>query len=150
MQLQRILAYLLYAIILFGSLFAGSWLTTIIKIWIGRTYRPIPGFIGYTVICILIGLILGTEHLILEFRKPGNWSANKTRLILLVIPSAFCAFYMLIVFATGIPIVIPAFIANTNLFTYISGVFFGYTLLTSFYKKPESNVENTQTPELKI
>ncbi|MCO1602410.1 hypothetical protein [Desulfosporosinus nitroreducens] len=37
-----------------------------IKVWVGRNYRPIPGYIGFSIICIFLGVLLGLEHLVGE------------------------------------------------------------------------------------
>ena len=107
-----------------------------IQIWVGRHFTPIPGFIGYSVISIFVGLILGLEHLAKEFHKDGRWIVNMTRLIIMGVPSGIFAFYLVLVFT--LPIAFPPFLTNTTLFHMFSGIIFGYTIMTSFYKKKET------------
>lgn len=132
MRTSKILTYLLYLFVLFGFLAAGSWATTMLKIWVGRTYRPLPGFIGTSLIFVFIGILIGLEHFVIQYRRQGKWSVNITRLIILGIPSAIFAFY--IALASTIVIPIPSFIYNGYLFSAVSALILGYTIVTSFYK----------------
>ncbi|MDO0824646.1 hypothetical protein [Desulfosporosinus nitroreducens] len=133
---SKILTYILYVVVLFGFLSAGSWAMFMIKVWVGRNYRPIPGYIGFSIICIFLGVLLGLEHLVGEFRKDRNWSVNIVRLIIMGVPSGVFAFYLLLL---TLPIRFPSFLFNTSLFYEFSGIVFGYTLMTSFYKKQDNN-----------
>ncbi len=135
MRFRKILFYALYAVIVFGTVVAGSWVAWNIKVWVGRTYQPTPGQFTFSAIYITIGLMLGLEHLAKEFRRPGKWSVHKTRLIILGIPSAVLAFYLALAFGLSFPDPFPVFIAGTNILFYVSGIIFGYILSTSFYKK---------------
>lgn len=135
MRTSKVLAYILYIVILLGSLALASWAMFMIQIWVGRHFTPIPGFIGYSVISIFLGLILGLEHITKEFRKDGRWTVNIVRLIIMGVPSGIFAFYLVLVFT--LPIAFPPFITNTTLFHMFSGLVFGYTIITSFYKKEE-------------
>ena len=136
MRYSKISAYLLYMLLLLGSLVAASWAVFMIRVWIGRNFTPIPGFAGYSLICILLGLLLGKEHFVTEYRKQGNWSVNFVRLIIMGIPFGIFAFYFVIIYT--IPIgVFPSYLANSTLFFEFSGLIFGYTLVTSFYKKQQ-------------
>jgi len=130
---SKILTYIMYILVLLGALAVASWAMFMIKLWVGRNFTPIPGYIGYSVICILIGFLLGLEHIVKEFRKGGNWSVNVIRLIIMGVPSGVFAFYLALVFT--IQIRLPSFLLYHNLFFEVSGIIFGYTLMTSFYKK---------------
>lgn len=133
MRTSKILAYLLYLFVLFGFLAAGSWATSMLRIWTGRTFQPIPGFIGSYVIFIFIGILIGLEHFVIQCRKQGKWSINITKLLILGIPSFIFAFYLALAFTFIIPI--PSFIYNNILFSDVSALIFGYTFVTSFNKK---------------
>ena len=133
MRTSKILTYIMYILVMLGALAVASWGMFMIKLWVGRNFTPIPGYIGYSVICIFIGLLLGLEHIVKEFRKGGNWSLNAIRLIIMGVPSGIFAFYLTLVF--WLPIRLPSFLSYHNLFFEVSGIIFGYTLMTSFYKK---------------
>lgn len=133
MRTSKILTYIMYILVLLGALAVASWAMFMIKLWVVKNYTPIPGFIGYSVICIFIGLLLGLEHIVKEFRKGGNWSVNAIRLIIMGVPSGIFAFFMALHFT--LPIRLPSFLSYHNLFFEVSGIIFGYTLMTSLYKK---------------
>ncbi len=135
MRFQKILIYTLYAVIVFGTLVVGSWVAWNIKVWVGRTYQPMPGQFVFSAIYITVGVMLGLEHLAKESRIPGKWSVHKTRLVIMGIPSAVLAFYLALAFGFSLSIPFPIFIAGTNILFYVSGIIFGYILATSFYKK---------------
>ncbi|AET69097.1 hypothetical protein Desor_3617 [Desulfosporosinus orientis DSM 765] len=135
MRYTKILIYLLYVLVLLGSLAAAGWGFFTIKVWIGRHYRPLPGMAGYCLICIVIGLLLGLEHFLKEFRKQGRWTVNLIRLVIMGIPSGISAFYLVLSFAFSLKI--PSFMTYSTLFYEFSGLIFGYTIMTSFYKKTE-------------
>ncbi|MCB8815906.1 hypothetical protein [Desulfosporosinus shakirovi] len=132
MKTSKILTYLMYLIVLFGTLAVSTWATNMLKIWVGRTYRPIPGFIGTSLIFVFIGILIGLEHFVIQYRSQGKWSVNIARLIILGIPSAIFAFYIPLAFTFVIPI--PSFIYNGNLFSTVSALILGYSIVTSFYK----------------
>ncbi|HEY8908860.1 MAG TPA: hypothetical protein VIM51_01060 [Desulfosporosinus sp.] len=142
MRTSKILTYLLYLFVLFGFLAAGSWATSMLKIWAGRTFRPVPWFIGSSFIFIFIGILMGLEDFVIQYNRQGKWSVNITKLIILGIPSAVFAFYLVLAFTFVIPI--PSFIYNGYLFSEVSALIFGYTIVTSFNKK-----QSIFTPESK-
>ncbi len=41
---------------------------------------------------ILIGILLGIEHLTIEFEKPGRWKINLPKIIIVGLPSLFFSF----------------------------------------------------------
>ncbi|KGK91430.1 hypothetical protein DP73_03135 [Desulfosporosinus sp. HMP52] len=62
MRTSKILTYILYILVLLGALAVASWAMFMIKVWVGRNYTPIPGFIGSSVINILLGLLSWEFH----------------------------------------------------------------------------------------
>ncbi len=83
-----------------------------------------------------IGLFLGFEYLILEYRKEGVWKVNLPKLILMVIPS-LCISISWVLYYYGNN---PAFllIKNSFGFVHIAPVVFGFSLITCFYKVEKS------------
>lgn len=86
-----------------------------------------------------IGMILGLSNLINEFKKSGKWRINFFKLIIIGLPALFFSFSILIYygFILNYPIIISLlnfvikFIKNID---KISGIFFGFIFVTSFYK----------------
>jgi len=80
---------------------------------------------------VLLGIILGLEHFIAEWKKEGCWRINFWRIIFLSLPMAYFAFSMLISMVFKIPI--PSLIMYRDTGT-ITAVLFGYFIITSFYR----------------
>lgn len=150
MRKSKIWIYVLYVIVLFGSLAATSWAMFMIRVWTGRTFKVIPGFIGSSVVCILFGFILGLEYFIKEFRKDGKWKIDIIRLTIMGIPSCIFAFYLVLFFTLPIPHPMPMFIYHNNFFFYFSSVIFGYMVITSINKKEEEIHQEFDTVDSKI
>jgi hypothetical protein len=95
-------------------------------------------------ICILLGLVMGIEHFVTEYRKQGKWIVNITKLIIIGIPSLILTFYLALYFIIPIPLPMHGVIYNDKLFSEVSGLIFGYTLLTSLGKKQENPVPESE------
>ncbi len=88
-----------------------------------------------------IGVLLGVEHLISEYNKVGKWTISHSKLVFMGIPSLY--------FSLAIPLSFLPILHDTFLlypisilmgydgegFLTIFKVIFGYTIITSFYKK---------------
>ncbi len=85
---------------------------------------------------LFIGMVLGIEHLILEFKKLGSWKINILKLIIVGFPPLFFSFtyhYAII----DNPFVQTKLLRYTTLGTNFIPVFqiiLGYVVITSFYK----------------
>ena len=102
---------------------------------------------AYTIIALQmlfyggIGLLMGLDQLINEFKKLGGWGINLPKLLFMVIPSLYFSLGWLI-FANNIfvdtiimrPITILLRNNSSNFITVFQ-VIFGYALITLFYKK---------------
>jgi hypothetical protein len=88
-----------------------------------------------------IGVLLGLEHFIKEKKKDGKWSLNRPKLVLIGIPSlyfsaAILLFYNSLISNTFLAYPIGVlFNNNGSHFLAVFNVVFGYTIITSFYKK---------------
>ncbi|EQF26276.1 putative membrane protein [Clostridioides difficile CD160] len=86
-----------------------------------------------------IGLLLGVELFINEYKKSGNWYLDIPRLVIICIPSFFLALMPMLIFifpVGNIPI-IGSFIMldRIPLNITIFNILLGYFLITSFRKK---------------
>jgi len=90
---------------------------------------------------VLAGVLLGCEHLYIEFKKEGLWKINLPKIIILGLPSLYFALTYILL-NTCIPIISKLIIHSA---TYLLNVFsekyisffqliLGYVLITSFYK----------------
>jgi hypothetical protein len=92
-------------------------------------------------IYVIIGLLLGVEHLIQEFKKVGVWRINLIKLALLGIPSLYFALGIFIYFGIGrhLPNIlihpIGLLIKNSTNYLHVFQLILGHSIITSFYKK---------------
>jgi uncharacterized membrane protein len=95
-----------------------------------------------------IGVLLGLEHFIREKKKDGKWSLNRPKLVLIGIPSLYFSasillFYNSILSNTFLTYPIGVLLNNNGShFLTVFNVIFGYTIITSFYKKKINNENN--------
>lgn len=90
---------------------------------------------------ILLGILLGVEHLISEMKAKGTWKINFPKLILLGVPAlyfsiAYVAIYSqntLVQYIFSYPLRI--FLTYDTSIFYIFQLIFGYVIITSFCKK---------------
>ncbi len=144
MKTSKIITYIIYLFVLFGFLSIGSWANVMLIILSKTHNKSILGFIGSMAICILLGLVMGIEHFVTEYRKQGKWIVNITKLIIIGIPSLILTFYLALYFIIPIPLPMHGVIYNDKLFSEVSGLIFGYTLLTSLGKKQENPVPESE------
>lgn len=89
--------------------------------------------------CGPIGLLLGFESFLNEYRKSGSWSIDIPKLIILCLPFLLLSAMPILIFNVGIgrlPIVGSIItIDNKLLSVTIFNILFGYFLITSFHKK---------------
>jgi hypothetical protein len=103
--------------------------------------RVINPVIISIVFYIIIGLLLGLEHVIQEIKKIGSWRINIAKLVLLGIPSLYFSFGVFIYFAIGkfLPNVftypIAKLISSKIEFLSVFQIILGYSIISSFYKK---------------
>lgn len=77
-----------------------------------------------------IGIILGMEHLLQQFKADGKWKVNWEKLINMGLPSLFLSLsYIWIKQFPGY-----LFLDNIELLSVTASIVFGYSLITSFRK----------------
>ncbi|MDB0437941.1 hypothetical protein C4R89_00125 [Clostridioides difficile] len=89
--------------------------------------------------CGPIGLLLGFESFLNEYRKSGSWSIDIPRFIILCLPFLLLSAMPILIFNVGIgrlPIVGSIITTDNKLLSVtIFNILFGYFLITSFHKK---------------
>lgn len=128
--------YFIYALFIFCLIFLDGYIARQQALYqkenfnLSITYLIISMFIK-----ISIGLILGFEYIINEYKKEGSWNINLPKLIFLVIPSLyFSTSYFFYEFNQSLAYPIFLFMKNSFGFIYISQLIFGFSIITSFYK----------------
>ena len=130
MNWNRGIWYFLYAIVFLFAFYLIQEGNAYLYHQAARTFNILyPNLIQ--LLLVLLGIILGLEHFIAEWKKEGCWRGNFWRIIFLSLPMAYFAFSMLISMTFKIPI--PSLFMYRDTGT-ITAVLFGYFIITSFYR----------------
>lgn len=135
MKKREWLFYLFYLLIILVFMILGGLLINYIKKLSMVSYNIIPFYLAQSMFFVLFGFILGIPKLRVEFKKPGKWSVDKSRLFILGIPSLILSFPVLFYFIPG-PIYL--FVFPSELAQAIQ-ILFGFTIISSFQKKKKNN-----------
>jgi len=105
----------------------------------------IPLFLTKEFLLMLFGVSFGLDYILKEIKKEGQWSIKIPRLVILALP-CFVIFLIRLVVASPIPLALPKFLLPYSYFIYLTPVlfqiFFGYILITSFFKKTDVKQNN--------
>ena len=145
MKLKSWLKYFVYALAILVFLFLDSLIFQRIRIIQNLTCSISYALLSVTILInMMLGALLGVEHLITEKKKTGLWKLNLPKIIFLVFPSLYVSLTYLLYF-TVIGFIYNPFIGllTSNRYSLdiisISQVLFGYFITTSFYK--QSNIQ---------
>ncbi|MPW26985.1 hypothetical protein GC105_14465 [Alkalibaculum sp. M08DMB] len=84
---------------------------------------------------IVIGVILGLDHLVKEIKKQGVWKINFPKLILIGIPSLyFTLSFYIYGYLSAISLPINTLLGGDTGFMTVFRIVLGHTIITSFYK----------------
>lgn len=140
-KMKKALRYLLFLIILLSMYFLAVKLNFDFYCKFGTGFmQDFKKFIFINLISSgSIGLLLGTELFIKEYKKNGSWYLDIPRLILLCLPSFLLTLMpvLIFMFPVGKIPIIGNFIMldRIPLNIIIFNILFGYFLITSFRKK---------------
>ncbi|UTR10468.1 hypothetical protein MM300_21795 [Evansella sp. LMS18] len=141
MSLKKSLAYLLF-IVVFFVLFANiGELIFRLRQQISVTADLTPSFY-FPFLFIPLGLLLGLPVLLSHLKENGSWKVKHEKLLFAGLPALFFTCYPLIYFYVPYvitPRFLDIFVVNYDL-TQISGLVFGYILITSFYRESASEI----------
>lgn len=134
------LNYFVYGILIFGVIYTGNYLELYFK---GDFITSFSSLLVLILMNVILGVLLGLEHLISEFRKSGRWKINLPKLLLLALPSIYLS--MSYFFSqSGNSILWNLIGFPAKLFVQHGmrsfGAFytiFGYFLATSFYRESD-------------
>lgn len=131
----RLVANLLYVI------FVGS------IIWLGNFYQKRMDFLVSTIeldpkvrllyisaLPVIIGILIALPQFIGNIRRDGDIRFNWIRFISIGLPTLYVSILPLIYYSIGKPIPFATLILQYSMLRTVSGVVFGYLLLTSFEK----------------
>lgn len=141
--------YGIYAVVLFLFLFLILALDYFLQTQAQQSYQMMPVMVYNFTVYPLVGCIVGMLALMEERNKEGIWRVNAGKLLLLVLPAFFFAYYPYLVYFSGpfqfLEIPVPYFnrlLINIQVSDFVFQFVMGYFLVTSFYK--EEPGENEQ------
>jgi hypothetical protein len=141
MKLKQWLKYLFYIMIILIMVLLRVHFTKLMKEYGSLTFQ-----INYYYIIILllinvmIGLVLGLDHLLKEIKIGGTWKINSPKLIFLGLPSLYFTIANIFMYIPGkfstyvfIRPLLKFMLYDDNILSLFQ-LIFGYTIITSFYK----------------
>lgn len=100
-----------------------------------ESFYPYNILILQFIVYFFAGTVFGLEKLISEKKKNGYWRINLPKLVFFGVPTFLISISVILLFMfTFIPNVLSLSSINFSLFTNFMQMFFGYTIITSFYK----------------
>lgn len=139
----------LYSIIGIAILLLGEHFRLLIKVWTGRTFKPLLGLVFIVAFPVLMGLLLALPKLFSEWKKQGRWRYDSLKLVV-GIPALYI---ILAVRILWIPILQPlAFIypiywrllIMQSSIMNVAGIAVGYMILSVLYKEGSNHIESVE------
>lgn len=130
--------YILYAVFLVLLLYFGSQIYQYLRVLTGRTYNPIPMATFVSIYPIIMGLYLAIPNFVLKVKGQGSWTIDWIKLVTIGAVSLLLALAPILYFLTPMGQQAPqlmAWLNNFNQAVTISGVIFGYLVLSTPQRK---------------
>ncbi|HHY28634.1 MAG TPA: hypothetical protein GX523_18200 [Desulfitobacterium dehalogenans] len=146
---RRFAQYLLLTIILLVVLLWGAKYGAGLRILGAKTYNQIPYLVFASLFSIVFGIVLAIPHRIKEFSKIGKWTVDWMKLLAIGLPTILLNLSLILIILTPIGKLkyftyynpfIEVMITDSRVIT-LSGVFFGYIIISSLNKRVISNPE---------
>lgn len=149
MKMKTILKYLFYVLLIYGLIYLKGYVADLFAVEYQNYYHINTNYLLIGLgINIIIGLLLGFEHLLGQMKNDGRWGINRYKLTLIGLPSLFFSLnYMLslinISWMQQILNNIILFHKNNDYIT-IFQIILGYVIITSIYRKSDHISYNTR------
>ena len=143
MKLKHWVKYLVYIAAIYFALVLRTQLEALQKqyIWQNGSAQYSLCLLSIAVIGVLIGALLGLDHILVHRKRAGKWHVNWPKLIVLGVPSLLLSLYLFTFSAPFFLSFINALMPLYARLTYDGGfivvfeLILGYAVMTSFYKK---------------
>ena len=137
-QLKRLIGIFLYVLFIGLTTGLGEYYGIHVRKTGSLSFNYYPGLIILTLYPIIIGVLLGLPNFITEFRKQGTWKCDWVKLIAAGIPTLYISLYPALVYTPTSRYlylnIIQTVLASSKLIITLSGMAFGYLLLSIPYK----------------
>lgn len=133
--------YVLFALLLFGTLLLMSNIDSRLSYLAERDYRVWKWMTIRQLLYIPVGFALALPYFVQNFNKKGVWKVDYKKMVIWGIPALFLTFYLTIHFHTPVGLIMPSwFIEPVAILNKIGGLILGYVVFTSFYKYENNSV----------
>ncbi|MEA4896028.1 MAG: hypothetical protein VB064_12320 [Oscillospiraceae bacterium] len=146
MKLRSWLKYFAYALTVMVLFFLNMLIFQRISRIQSLTYTISYVWMSVTILInMLLGALLGLEHLKAEAAKAGRWKLNLPKFIFLVLPSLYLSLSLILCFTSANCVYYPIFrLLSSSHYGLevipVSQIFFGYFMSTSVYKQTEISI----------
>jgi hypothetical protein len=128
--------YLIFAIIIISYMIFAQYLLNVLQRNAAATFEPLWYILISYVVYLILGVILGIEHMVNNWEKKSPWRLNSGKLLFVGVPLVVLILYIPLYhwcyqwFCLPIPGVL-----SLNKFDNIVIVILGYIISTCFYKE---------------
>lgn len=142
MKQNKWLRYFLYFVIILIMVLLRVYITQIAKDYYGENFRMNFVLLLLMIITnVMLGFLLGLEHLVKEVRAEGAWTINLPQLVIIGLPSLYCSIANISIYSSN-QLLLNVFTkplwwlltSDINILS-IFQLIFGYIVVTSFYKE---------------
>lgn len=101
------------------------------------TFKTHPYFENIIIIIfnVVIGVLLGIDHLFYQVKQTGSWTFNLPKAIIMGLPSLYFSFGIFILTLNSkLAYPIQLLLKSNSYLIYIFQLMIGYLMITSFYK----------------
>lgn len=145
MKIKSILKYFIYVVLIFIMVTIREYVAYLFKTSYQIVFRASYCYEALSLLIgVSIGLVLGLEHFLGEFKKEGTWKLNLPKLIIVGLPSLYFSLTYIFYYSGIRFLFVIAYSISNYISRYGSGymilfqLIFGYIVITSFYKSNNS------------
>ncbi|WP_026691669.1 hypothetical protein [Alteribacter aurantiacus] len=140
---KKSMLYFALALTFIAMFFVGERLTEQMYEQMARSFEIMPYALLIPLTGLPLGLILGAQGLIKEFKMQGRWLISWEKLIFFGLPFLYMMLYPVLAFSGNIFAFSALSMTLLNSHSaVIGGMVFGYVIVTSFYKREEHSKES--------
>ncbi len=137
---RKTVGYIVYLVVLAVAVTEGHRLLEWLDAQISRTYSSMPYVLWIPVVYFALGLLGGSDSVLRQFARKGEWRIDIHKLLIVGIPCAVLVVCSLLLW-TSIQVTLPQIVFTVLSNRYVPAaaeVLLGYTIITSFYKDEEA------------
>lgn len=126
--------YFLYVIIIIGYTIGAQYLLNVLQRNAAATFKPAWYILSGYMVYLILGAILGIEHILNNLKKEGPWQLRYEKLLVVGLPVLILSCFVPLYFWCYRWLPLPVVGLNQE-FAHVNSLILGYIAATSFYKK---------------